>query len=52
LLFDEAVLHLERTLVRTALERAGGNVTQAASSLRMERSRLAKLKDRLFEPET
>lgn len=45
--FDEAVAHLERTLVREALEKSGGNVSQAALKLGMERSRLAKLRLRL-----
>jgi DNA-binding NtrC family response regulator len=38
---------LERALVEEALRDAGGNVSQAARALGMERSRLAKLRDRL-----
>ncbi len=45
--YDRAVASLERALVEEALRQAGGNVSQAARALGMERSRLAKLRDRL-----
>ncbi len=45
--YDEAVAAFERQMVARALERSGGNVSRAAASLSMERSRLAKLRRRL-----
>ena len=45
--YDEAVLALERNLIERALARSGGVVSRAAEELGMERTRLAKLRQRL-----
>ncbi len=45
--FDDAVTLVEKELVGRALAATGDNVTQAATLLGMERSRLAKLRKRL-----
>jgi len=45
--YDDAVRALERNLVERALARSGGVVARAAEALGMERTRLAKLRQRL-----
>ena len=45
--YDETILALQRQVLQTALEEAGGVVSRAAEILNMERSRLAKLRHRL-----
>jgi DNA-binding NtrC family response regulator len=48
--YDDALARLERTLVSEALAAAKGNVARAARSIGMERSRLAKLLERISPP--
>jgi two-component system response regulator HupR/HoxA len=45
--YDDAVRDLERSMVKWALEQCGGVVSRAAEMLKMDRSRLSKLRRRL-----